>query len=182
MRKDLAPTTSSTCGTASRPAKSLNVPVYEAWLNGTGLTIYEGYGQTETVCCVANVRSRGLPIRPGSMGKSTPGYDVQIVDNHGQPLPAGEEGNIAVRVKPQRPVGLFREYWKNPQETADRFVGDFYLTGDTARCDADGYFWFVGRSDDIINSSSYRIGPSEVEDALLTAPGRARVRRHRRAR
>lgn len=150
--------------------EALNIPVYEAWHEGTGLDIYEAYGQTETVCCVGNVRGRAQPIRPGSMGKSMPGYDVQIVDNHGQVLPPGEEGNIGVRVKPNRPVGLFVEYWKNPQETADRFVGDFYLTGDTARKDAEGYFWFTGRSDDIINSSSYRIGPTEVEDSLLTHP------------
>jgi acetyl-CoA synthetase/medium-chain acyl-CoA synthetase len=104
------------------------------------------------------------------MGKAMPGYDVQIVDNHGNILPPGEEGNIGVRCKPHRPVGLFVEYWKNPEETADRFVGDFYLTGDTARRDTEGYFWFTGRSDDIINSSSYRIGPTEVEDSLLTHP------------
>ena len=150
--------------------EALNIPVYEAWHHGTGLDVYEAYGQTETVCCVGNVRQHKLPIRPGSMGKSMPGYDVQIVDNHGNVLPRGEEGNIAVRYKPKRPVGLFVEYWKNPEETADRFIGDFYLTGDTARLDADGYFWFTGRSDDIINSSSYRIGPAEVEDSLLTHP------------
>jgi acetyl-CoA synthetase/medium-chain acyl-CoA synthetase len=150
--------------------EALNVPVYEAWKSGTGLDIYEAYGQTETVCSVANSRSTGKAIKPGSMGLPCPGFDVQIVDNHGRPLPPNTEGNIAIRVKPQRPVGMFMEYWKNPQETADRHVGDFYFTGDTAQRDEDGYFWFCGRSDDVINSSSYRIGPSEVEDSLLSHP------------
>ena len=150
--------------------ETLNVPVYESWLNGTHLHIYEGYGQTELVCCVANVRSRNEPIKPGSMGKATPGFDVRIVDNLGQPLPSGKEGNIAIAVHPHRPVGMFQEYWKNPKETADRFVNGFYMTGDTGRYDAEGYFWFCGRSDDVINSSSYRIGPSEVEDAVISHP------------
>lgn len=150
--------------------ESLNVPVYQTWLAATGLPVYEGYGQTETVLLIANLKYRNEPIRPGSMGKPCPGFDVQIVDNHGRPVLPGVEGNIGVRISERRPVGFMSEYWKNPQETADRVVNGFYLTGDTARMDADGYFWFCGRSDDIINSSSYRIGPSEVEDAVLSHP------------
>jgi acetyl-CoA synthetase/medium-chain acyl-CoA synthetase len=150
--------------------ESLNAPLYAQWLSGTGLHIYEGYGQTETVLCIANVRSHNRPIRPGSMGHATPGFTIGIVDDAGHALPPGSEGNLAVRVRPQRPVGLFREYWKNAAETASRFVGDWYLTGDRGVCDEEGYFWFVGRSDDVINSSSYRIGPSEVESALLEHP------------
>ena len=150
--------------------EALNKPVYEAWMQGTGIAIYEGYGQTETICSVCNVRRNALAIKPGSMGLPMPGFDVQIVDNNGQVLPFGTEGNIGIRVKPRRPVGMFAEYWKNPQETADRFIGDYYLTGDTAKRDEDGYFWFIGRSDDVINSSSYRIGPTEVEDSILLHP------------
>ncbi len=150
--------------------ESLNPPVMEAWRRATGLQIYEGYGQTETVLTIGNFRSLGYEPRAGSMGRTAPGFDVGIVDEDGVELPAGEVGQIAVRVKPNRPLGLFAGYWKNPEETAGRYLGDWYLTGDTGRRDKDGYFYFVGRADDVINSSSYRIGPSEVESALLEHP------------
>jgi acetyl-CoA synthetase/medium-chain acyl-CoA synthetase len=144
----------------------LNPEVIAAWQAGTGLTIHDGYGQTETVLLVANYPC--LPVKPGSMGKPLPGFDVAIIDaDSGQELPAGQEGDIAVRVKPQRPIGLFREYWKNPAETRNAFRGDWYITGDRGRRDEDGYFWFVGRADDVIISAGYRIGPFEVESALL---------------
>jgi acyl-coenzyme A synthetase/AMP-(fatty) acid ligase len=144
----------------------LNPEVIEAWKAGTGHTIYDGYGQTETVILVANYPC--LDVKLGSMGKPLPGFDVAIIDAHtGDELPPGQEGDIAVRVRPQRPVGLFREYWKNPEETAQSFRGDWYITGDRGRQDEDGYFWFVGRADDVIISAGYRIGPFEVESALL---------------
>jgi acetyl-CoA synthetase/medium-chain acyl-CoA synthetase len=144
----------------------LNPEVIEAWKAGTGLTIYDGYGQTETVILVANYPC--LPVKPGSMGKPVPGFDVAVVDGETlQELPAGQEGDIAVRVQPIRPVGLFREYWKNPLETASAFRGDWYFTGDRGRRDEEGYFWFVGRADDVIISAGYRIGPFEVESALI---------------
>jgi acetyl-CoA synthetase/medium-chain acyl-CoA synthetase len=150
--------------------ESLNPPVLSAWQAATGLTIYEGYGQTETVLLVGNFRCLGHEVRPGSMGRPSPGFELGILDRDGNELPADREGELAVRVKPHRPVGLMREYWRNPQGNADRFRGDWYLTGDSARRDADGYYWFVGRADDVINSASYRIGPSEVESALLEHP------------
>jgi acetyl-CoA synthetase/medium-chain acyl-CoA synthetase len=144
----------------------LNPEVIEAWKAGTGLTIYDGYGQTETVILVANYPC--LPVKPGSMGKPAPGFDVAIVDGETlQELPPGQEGDIAVRVTPIRPVGLFSEYWKNPQETANSFRGDWYFTGDRGLRDEEGYFWFVGRADDVIISAGYRIGPFEVESALI---------------
>ncbi|GIX49774.1 MAG: hypothetical protein KatS3mg131_3985 [Candidatus Tectimicrobiota bacterium] len=144
----------------------LNPEVIEAWKAGTGLTIYDGYGQTETVILVANYPC--VPVKPGSMGKPLPGFEVAVIDaERGVELPPGQEGEIAVRVKPQRPVGLFREYWKNPEATAKAFRGDWYLTGDRGVRDAEGYFWFVGRADDVIISAGYRIGPFEVESALL---------------
>jgi acyl-coenzyme A synthetase/AMP-(fatty) acid ligase len=144
----------------------LNPEVIEAWKAGTGLTIYDGYGQTETVILVANYPC--LPVKPGSMGKPVPGLDVAIVDaDTGQQLAPGQEGDIAVRVKPQHPVGLFREYWKNPEETSKSFRGEWYITGDRGLQDEDGYFWFVGRADDVIISAGYRIGPFEVESALI---------------
>ncbi len=143
----------------------LNPEVIRAWRDATGLTIYDGYGQTETVNLVANYRC--LPVREGSMGKPTPGFDVRVVDDVGMELGVGETGHVAVRVEPERPVGLFREYWRDPQATANSRIGDFYDTGDLASIDEDGYFWFVGRADDVITSSAYRIGPFEVESALV---------------
>jgi medium-chain acyl-CoA synthetase len=144
----------------------LNPEVIEAWRAGTGFTIYDGYGQTETVLLVGNYPC--MAVKPGSMGKPTPGFDVQIIDAHsGEILPPGQEGDIAVRVKPERPVGLFVEYWRNPEATAHSFVGDWYLTGDRGMRDENGYFWFVGRADDVIISAGYRIGPFEVESALI---------------
>jgi acetyl-CoA synthetase/medium-chain acyl-CoA synthetase len=152
------------CVTAGEP---LNPEVLKLWHAATGLTIHEGYGQTETVVLIGNFRSLNGAVVPGSMGKPTPGIDIALVDEQLQELPAGQEGEIAVRVKPHRPLGLFREYWLNPAETADRFRGDWYLTNDRAWRDAAGYYWFIGRKDDVIKSSGYRIGPFEVESALL---------------
>src|SRR6059036_1571203 len=139
------------CVSAGEP---LNPEVIATWKAATGLTIYEGYGQTETVVLVGNFRSCGDEVRPGSMGKPTPGFTVALLDDNLEELPAGQEGEVAVRVKPERPLGLFQEYWRNPSENAARFQGDWYLTGDRALRDTDGNFWFVGRGDDVIKSSS----------------------------
>ncbi|XP_048646028.1 acyl-coenzyme A synthetase ACSM5, mitochondrial [Marmota marmota marmota] len=148
--------------------EALNPDVREKWKNQTGLELYEGYGQSETVVICAN--PRGSTIKAGSMGKASPPYDVQIVDDEGHILSPGEEGNIAVRVRPTRPFCFFNCYLDNPEKTAASERGDFYITGDRAHMDKDGYFWFMGRSDDVINSSSYRIGPVEVESALAEHP------------
>jgi len=107
---------------------------------------------------------------PGSIGKAAPGYDVRIVNNMGKEVPRGEQGNIGVRVKPNPPPGLFKGYMGDKEATAHAFCGDFYLTGDRATQDEDGYFWFKSRTDDLIISSGYRIGPFEVESALLEHP------------
>jgi acyl-coenzyme A synthetase/AMP-(fatty) acid ligase len=153
------------CTGAGEP---LNPEVMKQWEDGTGLVIYDGYGQTETVLLVGNFRCN--EVRPGSMGKPTPGFTIGVVDEHGDEVPVGEEGQIAVKIKPERPVGLFQEYWKD-QESMDRsFMGDWYLTGDKAYKDEDGYYWFVGRADDVIISAGYRIGPFEVESALIEHP------------
>jgi acetyl-CoA synthetase/medium-chain acyl-CoA synthetase len=148
--------------------EALNVEVLERWREATGITIREGYGQSETVLLCASIPD--LPVKPGSMGLPLPGFDVAVVDAEGNPLPAGQPGEIAVRVEPERPVGLFREYWHAPEATSKCYHGDWYLTGDLAHIDDDGYFWFVARSDDIITSSAYRIGPFEVENALMEHP------------
>ena len=140
-----------------------------AWAEGTGgLTMYDGYGQTETTCLVANYRS--MPVRPGSMGRPVPGWDVTVVDDDGQPVQTGAVGNVVVRYEPTRPVGLFPGYYDDAQATAASFRAPFYYTGDKAARDADGYFWFEGRNDDVITSSAYRIGPFEVESALIEHP------------
>jgi acyl-coenzyme A synthetase/AMP-(fatty) acid ligase len=146
----------------------LNPEVIKLWEDGTGLTIYDGYGQTETVLLVGNFRC--LPVKPGSMGVTAPGFHVAIVDDDGNELPTGEEGQIAVRVKPERPVGLLKEYWKDREAMESAFQGDWYLLGDKGYRDEDGYFWFVGRADDVIISAGYRIGPFEVESALIEHP------------
>jgi acetyl-CoA synthetase/medium-chain acyl-CoA synthetase len=150
------------CTGAGEP---LNPEVIEIWRKHFGLTIHDGYGQTETTLLAANLP--GMEVRAGSMGKPFPGHDVRVVDANLNDAAAGEVGEIAVRVKPQRPPSIFLEYWKNPDETAAVFKGDYYLTGDEATRDADGYLWFVGRADDVIISAGYRIGPFEVESALL---------------
>jgi acyl-coenzyme A synthetase/AMP-(fatty) acid ligase len=146
----------------------LNREIIETWKEKTGLPIYDGYGQTETVNLLANFRC--LPMRPGSMGLPVPGYMVDIVDQEGRRVSPGIEGDIALRVAPERPIGLFREYLGNPEATRKTTRGDWYLTGDRAYKDGDGFFWFVGRNDDIILTSGYRIGPFEVESVLIEHP------------
>ncbi len=131
-----------------------------------GLTINEFYGQTECNLVVANCAGV-MPVQPGAMGRAVPGHEVAIVDDAGRPLPPGEHGNIAIR-RPD-PV-MFLEYWRNPEATRDKFRGDWLLTGDNGSRDADGYFRFLGRDDDVITSAGYRIGPGEIEDSLLKHP------------
>ncbi|HZS84638.1 MAG TPA: AMP-binding protein [Stellaceae bacterium] len=131
-----------------------------------GLTINEFYGQTECNLIVGN--AAGLfPTRPGSMGRAIPGHEVAVVDERGERLRRGEIGLVGVR-RPD-PV-MFLEYWRKPEATAAKFAGDWLLTGDLARQDEEGYFWFVGRSDDLITSAGYRIGPGEIEDCLTKHP------------
>jgi acetyl-CoA synthetase len=136
-----------------------------------GLTINEFYGQTECnliVGCCAEI----MEVRPGSMGKAIPGHVVEVVDGHGSPVKAGTVGEIAVK-RPD-PV-MFLEYWRNPDATRKKFIGDWLLTGDLAKKDEEGYFWFNGRSDDVITSAGYRIGPAEIEDCLMKHPSVAMV-------
>jgi len=143
----------------------LNPEVIRVWKKAFGLEIYDFYGQTETVCVLSNFPF--MPIKYGSVGKPTPGHDVRIVDDDGNELAAEEEGNIAIYLGNQRPPGLFKEYWKDDEIMKRSFRGNYYYTGDRGYKDTDGYFWFVGRDDDVIKSSGYRIGPFEVESALI---------------
>ncbi len=146
----------------------LNPEVIRTWEKSTSLTIRDGYGQTETVLLCANFPP--IPVKPGSMGKPSPGFDVSVIDHDGNELPPNKEGDIAVRIKPERPTWMFQEYWRNPEATQACIRGDWYITGDRAYKDDDGYFWFVGRADDVIISAGYRIGPFEVESALKEHP------------
>jgi len=147
--------------------EALNPEVIRAWQEGTGRTIYEGYGQTETVLCIGTFP--GMKCKPGSMGKPAPGWHIELHDDEGRPVAVGEEGHIAIKTDP-RPIGLFRGYLNNEEETRRVFRNGFYYTGDKAYMDEDGYFWFIGRGDDVIKSSGYRIGPFEVESALIEHP------------
>ncbi len=146
----------------------LNPEIIDVWKKATGCTIRDGYGQTETVLLAGSFPC--IEPRFGSMGKPTPGIDLHVIDGEGNILPPNEEGDIAIRINPSRPVGLFKEYWKEPDRTASVYLDGWYLTGDKAYVDDDGYFWFVGRSDDVILTSGYRIGPFEVESALIEHP------------
>jgi acetyl-CoA synthetase/medium-chain acyl-CoA synthetase len=146
----------------------VNPELVAAWLDGTGHTIFECYGQTETVLLTAVFPC--LEVRPGSMGVAAPGHDLAILDDEGSSVADGTEGDLAVRIRPQPPVGMFREYWKNAEATARSRRGDWYITSDRAIRDERGYYWFVGRADDVIISAGYRIGPFEVESALLEHP------------
>ncbi|HWW46871.1 MAG TPA: acyl-CoA synthetase [Xanthobacteraceae bacterium] len=137
------------------------------WVRKTfGVEAHEIYGQTECNLVVGN-NAKLFPIRPGSMGKATPGFDVRIVDDKGNELPNGATGIIGVRAP--NPC-MMLEYWGNPGATAKKYAGDFLLTGDLGRRDDDGYFWYMSREDDVITSAGYRIGPSEIEDTLIKHP------------
>lgn len=143
----------------------LNPEVIETWRVATGMTIRDGYGQTESVLLCGSFPC--IEPRFGSMGKPSPGIDLAIIDDAGNVLGPDLEGDIAVRVKPNWPPGLFKEYRGDKERTEACFNGDWYLTGDRAMTDADGYFWFMSRADDVILSAGYRIGPFEVESALI---------------
>ena len=134
----------------------------------TGIEVMEGFGQTETTLTIANFA--GMPIKEGSMGKASPQYKLELLDPEGRPVPAGEVGEIVIDIREKRPLGLCKGYYNNPEKTAETFHGGFYHTGDTAWRDEDGYFWYVGRTDDIIKSSGYRIGPFEIESVIMELP------------
>ena len=153
------------CVVAGEP---LNPEVYKQFYDHTGIKLMEGYGQTE--CTVAVATYPWMKPKPGSMGMPTPGYDIEIVDEDGNPCEAGNEGEIVIHTVSSRPVGMFNGYYRDDKLTASVWKDGVYKTGDMAWRDEDGYFWFVGRADDVIKSSGYRIGPFEVESALMEHP------------
>ncbi len=148
--------------------EALNPEVYRQFEKATGLQIIEGFGQTESTMIIGNMV--GASHKIGSMGKPAPIYDVSIVDPEGNPVPAGETGEIVVNVKNGAPCGLFTGYYNAPDKTAEVWHDGFYHTGDTAWMDEDGFYWYVGRVDDVIKSSGYRIGPFEIESVIMELP------------
>ncbi|MBQ7218325.1 MAG: AMP-binding protein [Ruminococcus sp.] len=148
--------------------EALNPEVYRQFKKATGLRIMEGFGQTETTLTIGNLF--GTAPKIGSMGKPIPGYDIDIVDPDGKPVPDGEPGEIIIRTDKRIPCGLFKGYYNNEEATKAAWHDGMYHTGDTAWRDEDGYFWYVGRVDDVIKSSGYRIGPFEIESVIMELP------------
>jgi len=153
------------CSIAGEP---LNPEVYNQFLKATGIKLMEAYGQTELTVTVATYP--WLEPKPGSMGKPSPGYDIDLLDDNGNSCDVGEEGQLVVRTDKRKPFGMFDGYYRDPALTQKVWHDNIYYTGDMAWRDEDGYYWFVGRADDLIKSSGYRIGPFEVESALLEHP------------
>jgi len=151
--------------------ESVGVTVIEWAKEQLGVTINEMFGQTEINYVVGNCQA-AWPVKPGSIGRPYPGHRVAVIDAEGREVPRGELGEIAVAktCNGERDPVHFLEYWKNPQATKDKYVGDWGLTGDQGKMDADGYLWYQGRSDDVIKSAGYRIGPAEIESCLVKHP------------
>jgi acetyl-CoA synthetase len=153
------------CVIAGEP---LNPEIYNQFLKATGIRLMEGYGQTE--CTLAIATYPWMEPKPGSMGKPSPGYEIDVINDEKKSCEVGEEGQIVIRTDRKTPIGMFKGYYRDEQLTEKVWNGGIYYTGDMAWRDEDGYYWFVGRSDDVIKSSGYRIGPFEVESALLEHP------------
>ena len=148
--------------------EALNPEVFNQFKAATGLEIMEGFGQTETTLAIANLY--GTTPKIGAMGKANPQYDVDVVDADGNSVPAGEVGEIVIHTDKEVPCGLFKEYYLDAAKTSEAWHDGVYHTGDTAWRDEDGYFWYVGRVDDVIKSSGYRIGPFEIESVIMELP------------
>jgi acetyl-CoA synthetase len=168
IREDLTHYDLSSLEYCTIAGEALNPAVYEQFLQLTGIKLREGYGQSETTLSLFT--SPWVEPKPGSMGLINPHYDVDLLTPDGRKAEVGEQGQIVIRTDKQYPVGLFKGYYRNEKLTNEAFNNNVYYTGDVAWRDEDGYFWFVGRADDVIKSSGYRIGPFEVESALMTHP------------
>ena len=168
IKEDISKYDLSSIKHATVAGEALNPEVFKQFYNATGLTLMEGFGQTETTLSIANLI--GTNPKPGSMGKPVPLYDVQILRADGTPAELGETGEICIKTSDRVPCGLFIGYYNNPEKTADVWYDGYYHTGDTAWSDEDGYYWYVGRIDDVIKSSGYRIGPFEIENVIMELP------------
>lgn len=168
IKEDLSKYDLSSIEYATTAGEALNPEVFNQFKKATGLTIMEGFGQTETTLSIANFV--GSTPRIGSMGKPSPLYDVVVLDADGNECETGDVGEICIRVKDEIPCGLFIGYYLDDEKTKDVWHDGFYHTGDQATMDEDGYFWYVGRIDDVIKSSGYRIGPFEIESVIMELP------------
>ena len=168
IREDLTKYDISSLEYCTIAGEALNPEVYKQFYNLTGIKLREAYGQSETTVSV--LTPPWIEPKPGSMGLPSPHYDVDLLAPDGSPAEVGEQGQIVIRTDKGYPVGLFKGYHRNRQLTDECYQDNIYYTGDVAWRDEDGYFWFVGRADDVIKSSGYRIGPFEVESALMTHP------------
>ena len=164
MQEDFEQFDLSSLEYSTTAGEALNPDIFNFWKEHTGLTIFEGFGQTETPLTIANLTN--TTPRPGSMGKPVPLFQTEIHRDDGTRCDVGQTGEICIKV-PEIPSGIMMEYFRNPEKTADAICDGWYHTGDTAWCDEDGYYWYVGRNDDVIKSSGYRIGPFEIESVLL---------------
>ena len=168
IREDLSKYDLSSLKYCTIAGEALNPAVYESFYKLTGIKLMEGFGQTETTPTVATFP--WMEPKPGSMGVPNPQYDVDLIRPDGSPVEDGEQGQIVIRTCNGKPLGLFKEYYRDSERTKEAWHDGVYYTGDIAWRDEDGYLWFVGRADDVIKSSGYRIGPFEVESALMTHP------------
>lgn len=168
IKEDLSKFDLSSIKYATVAGEALNPEVYNQFLKATGVKLMEGFGQTETTLAIGNFV--GMTAKPGSMGKPSVLYDIDIVDPDGKSVKTGETGEIVIRVDKEIPCGLFMEYYRDEEKTKEVWHDGMYHTGDTAWRDEDGYFWYVGRVDDVIKSSGYRIGPFEIESVIMELP------------
>lgn len=168
IREDLTKYDLSSLEYCTTAGEALNGAVYETFKRITGIRLMEGFGQTETTLTLATFP--WMEPKPGSMGVPNPQYDIDLLTPDGRSAEDGEQGQIVIRTDKRKPLGLFKEYYRNEELTHETCHDGVYYTGDVAWRDEDGYFWFVGRADDVIKSSGYRIGPFEVESALMTHP------------
>ncbi len=168
IREDLSRFDLSSLKYCTTAGEALNSAVYDKFRDATGIRLMEGFGQTETTLTLGTFP--WMEPKPGSMGVPNPQYDIDIIDHDGKTVGVGEHGQIVIRYDKRKQLGLFCEYYRNPELTNKVMCDGVYYTGDLAYYDEDGYFWFVGRADDVIKSSGYRIGPFEVESALMMHP------------
>ena len=168
IREDISSYDLSALKWCTTAGEALNPSVFDAWKKVTGITIYEAYGQTETTMVVGTYP--WVCPKPGAMGVRNAQYDIDVVDENGNHVPAMEHGELVIRVGETKPLGLFKGYYRNDEMTEKRIQNGLYYTGDVVYYDEEGYFWFVSRIDDVIKTSGYRVGPFEVESALMTHP------------
>ena len=168
IKEDISKYDFSSVKRMTTAGEALNPEVYNQFEKLTGLQIMEGFGQTETAVIICNMI--GAPHKIGSMGKPSPIYDIHLLDKDGNDVPDGEPGEICINISKKMPCGLAMYYYNDVESTRKNWRNGYYHTGDLAWRDEDGFFWYVGRVDDVIKSSGYRIGPFEIESVIMELP------------